>query len=130
MRRGGGQPAVRAAGEPPAALVDGSVVGSAQQGQVGQVGGAAMDPVAQVVGLAPGQGAGTVGEDAAAVADGQGGALGGLDDPGGPADLQRLGRGPAQGRREERHRGLELGRQLVGPAGIMGFGWGLGALGL
>ena len=130
MRWRGEQPAIWLSGQPPAALVHGSVVGPAQQGQVGQVGGAAVDPVAQMVGLAPGQRAGTVGEDAAAVADGQGGALGGLDDPGGPADLQRLGRGAPQGRGQQGGGGLEPGRQPVGPAGIMGFGWGLGALGL
>src|SRR5215207_4186454 len=47
-----------------------------------------MEPVPQVVGVAPGQGPFTVGEDTAPVPDGQGGALAGLDDPGGPADLQ------------------------------------------
>ena len=73
------------------------MVGPAEQGQVGQVGGAAMQPVAQVVGVAPGQGPLAVGEDTAAVADRQGGALGGLDDPGGPADLQRLGGGARPG---------------------------------
>ena len=87
MRWGGGEAAVGAAGQLPAALMDGAVVGSAQQGQIGQVGGAAMEPVAQVVGVAPGQGPLAVGEDTAAVADGQGGALGGVDDPGGPPDL-------------------------------------------
>ena len=87
MRWGGDQVAVGVAVKPPAALVHGPVMGPAQQGQVGQVGGAAMDPVAQMMGLAPGQGAGTVGKDAATVADGQGGALGGLDDSAGPSDL-------------------------------------------
>ena len=87
MRRGGGQAAIGAADELPAALMDGAVVGSAEQGQIGEVGGAAVEPVAQVVGVAPGQGSGAVGEDTAAVADGQGGALGGVDDSGGPPDL-------------------------------------------
>ena len=109
MRWGGGQPAVGAAGELPAALMHGSVMGSAQQGQVGQVGGAAMEPVAHVVGFAPGQGPLAVGEDTAAVADGQGGALGGLDDPGGPSDLQGLGGGAAQGRGQQGRGGLEPG---------------------
>ena len=98
VRWGGGEATVGAAGQPPATFVDGPVVDPAQQGQVGQVGGAAVEPVAQVVGFAPGQGAVTVGEDTAAVADGQGVALGGLDDPAGPADLQRLGRCPTQRR--------------------------------
>ena len=50
-----------------------------------------MEPVAQMMGLTPAQGAGTVGEHTAPVADGQGDGLGGLDDPAGPPDLQRLG---------------------------------------
>ncbi len=95
-------------------------MGSAQQGQVGQVGGAAMEPVAQVVGVAPGQGAGAVGEDTAAVPHGQGGALGGLDDPGGPSDLQGLGGGATQGRRKQPRRGSEPGRQGLGPARVLG----------
>ena len=77
MRWDGGELSVGMAGQLPAALMDRSMVGSAEQGQVGQIGRAAMEPVAQVVGLAPGQRAGAVGEDTAAVADGQGGALGG-----------------------------------------------------
>jgi hypothetical protein len=48
---GGGQPPIGVATQPPAALVDRAVMGAAQQGQVGQVGGAAIQPVAQVVGL-------------------------------------------------------------------------------
>ncbi len=103
----------RAADQLPAALMDGPVMGPAEQGQVGQVGGAAMEPVAQVVGVAPGQGSGAVGEDTAAVADGQGGALAGLDDPGGPSDLQRLGGGATQGRGQQGRRGPEPGRQPV-----------------
>ena len=95
MRWGGDQPAVGTSLQPPAALMDGAVVGSAQQGQIDQVGGATMEPVAQMMGFTPGQGAGAVREDTTAVAHRQGGALGGLDDPGGPADLQRLGGGAA-----------------------------------
>jgi hypothetical protein len=95
---GGGQSAVGLAGQLPAALVDGAVVGSAQQGQVSQIGRAAMEPVAQMMGLAPGQRPGTAREHPAAVADGQGGALAGLHDPAGPFDLQRLGRGTPEGR--------------------------------
>ena len=51
--------------------------------------------------LAPGQGPFTAWEDTTAVADGQGHALGGLDDPGGPADVQGLAGGPAQGRGQQ-----------------------------
>src|SRR5829696_9116095 len=86
-----------------------------------------MEPVPQMVGLAPGQGPFTVGEDTAPVPDGQGGALAGLDDPGGPADLQRLGRGPTQDRGQQGHGGLEPGRQPVGPAPLGSWGWGGGA---
>ena len=124
-RRCGGVAVSRPSGsrvQLPAALMDGPVVGSAEQGEVGQVGGAAMEPVAQVVGFAPAQGSGAVGEDTAAVAHGQGGALGGLDDPGGPADFQGLGGGaPRVG--GSRGGGPEPGRQPVGPAGVVGFGW-------
>ena len=95
MRWGGDQPAIGTALQPPAALMHGPVMRPAEQSQIRQVGGAAMEPVAQMMGLTPGQGAGAVGEDTAAVADGQGAALGGLDDSGGAADLQRLGRGAA-----------------------------------
>jgi hypothetical protein len=92
---GGGEPPVGAAGQLPAAFVDRPVMGPAQQGEVGEVGGAAVDPVAQVVGVAPGQGPVTVGEDTAAVADGQGVALGGVDDPGRPPHIEGLaGRAP------------------------------------
>jgi hypothetical protein len=81
------------------------MMGSAYQGPVGQVGGAAVPPVAQVMGFAPGQGSLAAGEDTAAVADGQGAALGGLDDSAGPADLQRLGRGAAQDWGQQGRRG-------------------------
>jgi hypothetical protein len=67
---GGGQPPIRSAGQLPAALMDRPMMGPADQGQVGQVGRAAVDPVAQMVGFAPAQGAGTAGEDTATVADG------------------------------------------------------------
>ena len=105
MRWGGGELAVGSAGQSPAALMDRSMVGSAHQGQVGEIGAAAVEPVAQMMGFAPGQRPVTVGEDTAAVADGQGGPLGGLDDPGGPPDLQWLGGGPIQDRGDQGHRG-------------------------
>ena len=119
---GGGQPAVGVAGQPPAALMDRPMVGSAQQGQVGQVGGAAVEPVAQMVGLAPGRGPVAAGHRTAAVADDQGGALGGGDDPAGPADLQRLGGGAPKGRGEPGRRRLEPGRQ----AGLVAGSWATG----
>jgi hypothetical protein len=96
--------------------MDRPVVGPAQQGQIRQVGGAAMQPMLQVVGFAPGQRAITAGEHTAAVADGQGGALGGLDDPGGPAHLQGLAGRPAQDRGQQGGRGpqpLLESRRLV-----------------
>ena len=55
-----------------------------------------MEPVADVVGFAPAQGSLAVGEDTAAVADGQGGALGGVDDPGGPPHFQGWVGAPAR----------------------------------
>ena len=85
MRWAGGQAPIRAADEPPAALMDRPMVGPAQQGQVLEVGGAAVQPVPQMMGLTPGQRPSTAGKPTAAVADGQGEALGGGDDPGGPA---------------------------------------------
>src|SRR5829696_7174975 len=69
---GGGEAPVGSAGELPAVVVDGPMMGSADQGQVGQVGGAAVQPVPDMVGFAPGQRPMTAREDAAAVADGQG----------------------------------------------------------
>jgi len=63
-------------------------MGPAHQGQVPEVGGAAVDPVPPMMALAPGQGPITAGEDAAAVADGQGAPLGWGDGPGGPAEVQ------------------------------------------
>jgi hypothetical protein len=101
----GGEAAVGVALEPPAPLMDRPMMRPAQQRQVGQVGGAAVQPMGEVVGFAPARGSVTAREHTAAVADGQGGALGGLDDPAGPPDLQRLGGGPTQDRWEQRHRG-------------------------
>ena len=59
---GGGQPAVGVAGQPPAALMDRAMVGSAQQREVGEVGGAAMQPMSEMVGFAPGRGPVTAGQ--------------------------------------------------------------------
>jgi hypothetical protein len=116
---GGGEGAVGGAGEWPAALVDRPMVGPAQQGQVGQVGRAAVQPVAQVVGLAPGQGPAAAGEATAAVADGQGGALGGAGDPAAAADLQGLGGGSAQDRGEQGRCGPQPGCQVLVVAGAI-----------
>ena len=74
------------------------MMGSAEQGQVGEVGGAAVQPVPEMVGFAPGRGPVAAGDRTAAVADDQGSPLGSGDDAAGPADLQRLGGGAAQGR--------------------------------
>jgi hypothetical protein len=94
VRWGGDQAAVGLAGQLPAALMDRPMMGPAHQGQIRQVGGAAVQPVDQMMGLAPGGRPLAAGHRAAAVADHQGGPLGGGHDPAGPADLQRLGRGP------------------------------------
>ena len=66
--------------------------------------------------LTPGQGAGTVGKDTAPVPDGQGGPLGRGDDPGGPAQVQRLAGGTAQDRRQPVQEPLQP-RVLVAVAG-------------
>ena len=90
---GGGQPAIRLAGQLPAPLMDRAMMDPAQQGQIGQIRRAAVQPMAQMMGLAPDQRPLAAGERTATVTDRQGGALGGVHDPAGPADLQRLGRG-------------------------------------
>jgi hypothetical protein len=105
---GGGEAAIWSAGQVPAAFVDGPVMGPAQQRQVGQVGGAAVDPVVEVVGVAPAQGAVAAGEHTATVADGQGAGLGGVDDPGGPAEVQGLAGGAAQGWGQQGHGSPQL----------------------
>jgi len=101
---GSGQPAITLADQPPAPLMDRPMMRPAQQRQVGQIGRAAMQPVAQMMGFTPGQGPRTAGEHTATITNRQGGALGGLDDPAGPADLQRLGGCATQDRRQQRHR--------------------------
>ena len=98
-----------------------------------------MQPVAQMVGVAPGQRPRTTGKDTAAVADGQGGALGGLDDPAGPPDLQRLGGRTPKDRWQQRHRGPQPPRQsgplgcatavmalALAPRGVAGGAWARG----
>ena len=98
MGWGGRQAPVGLSAQLPAALMDRPMMGPAQQDQVGQVGGAAVQPVQEMMGFAPGQGAAAAREDTAAVTDGQGAVLGGGDDPAGPPDVQRLAGRPAQGR--------------------------------
>src|SRR5215217_3549861 len=117
MGWGGGQLPVGLSGKLPAAVVDGPMMSPAQQHQVGQVGRATVQPVPQVMGFAPGQGAGTAGEDTAPITRGQGGALGGGHDPGGPAQVQGLAGDAAQDRGQQGGRGLEPGRQPAVPVG-------------
>ena len=78
----------------------GPMMGPADQGQVVQVGGAAIEPMPDMVGFTPGQGAAATGEDTAAVPHGQGAALGRADDPGAAAEVQGPGGGAAQDRGE------------------------------
>ena len=118
----GGEAAVRVAGQPPAALMDRAMVGPAHQGQVLEVGGAAMEPVDQMVGLAPGRGPVAAGHRAAAVADHQGGPLGGRDDPAGPADLQRLGAATPKGR-GSRVAATRSRAARLSPPGWWSLGW-------
>src|SRR5215213_135041 len=117
---GGGELAVGAADEPPAALMDGPMMGPADQGQVVQVGGATIQPMPHMMTLTPGQGTGTAGEDTAAVADGQGLALGGSDDSGGAAEVQGAAGGAAQDRGggwPARPAAVPPGRRPWGPGG-------------
>src|SRR5215211_7412641 len=116
---GAGQPSVGLVLESPAALMDRPMMRSAHQDQVVQVGRAAIQPVDQMMGLTPGQGAVIVGEDTAAVAHGQGDPLGGLDDSGGPADVQGLGRGATQDRGEQGGGGPQPGGQVLVAAGAV-----------
>jgi hypothetical protein len=115
----GGELAVGAADQSPAAFMDRPMMGPAQQDQVVQVGGAAMQPVPQMMGLTPGQGPVAGGEDTAAVTHGQGDPLAGLDDPAGPPHLQRLGRGTTQHRGEPLGRGPELLGQASWAVGVV-----------
>ena len=59
-------------GEVPDALVVGGVVAGAEQGQVVEVGGAAVAPMDEVVGVAAVRGYAAAGDDAASVAGGTG----------------------------------------------------------
>jgi hypothetical protein len=72
--------------------------------------------------VAPGQGPGAAGEDTTAVADGEGVALSGGDDPAGPPDVQGLAGGAAQDRGEPVHGCLEPGGQAVLVAVIVAAG--------
>jgi hypothetical protein len=117
----GREPPIGAADQLPAALMDGPVMGPTDHGQVPQVVRAAIDPVPQMMGVTPGQGPITAREDTAPIPHGQGGPLGGLDDPGRPPDLQRLGGRPTQGRGQQGGRGPQL---LLQPGRVAGVGVG------
>jgi hypothetical protein len=74
-----------------------------QQGEIRQVGRATIHPMVEMMGVTPGRGPRTAREDTAPVAHRQGGPLSRVDDPGGPADLQRLARGSTQDRGQQGH---------------------------
>jgi hypothetical protein len=78
--------------------MDRPMMGSTDHGQVRQVGRATVDPVPQMMGVTPGQGPLAAREDTAAVTNGQGSALGGVNHPGGPADLEGLAGGVTEDR--------------------------------
>ena len=80
----------------PAAFGVFSVVVAAEQGEVVDVGGAAVGPVGDVVSLALARGPVTAGEGTAAVSGGQGDGLAGGGDPGGPAEVERDALGGAR----------------------------------
>jgi hypothetical protein len=98
----------------PAALVHRMMMATAQQQQVAQVGGAAVEPVAQVMGVAPGHRPVTPWEPAATVAHRQGGALGGGDHAAGTSYVQRLRPGTTKRRWQQAHGGAQLGGQVAG----------------
>jgi hypothetical protein len=93
--------------------MDRTVMDPADQGQVHEVSGAAIQPGDQMMSLTPGNGPLAVGEDAAAVARGQGDALGGLDDPGGAAHVQGLAGGTTQDRGQHGRRRPQPSGQIV-----------------
>jgi hypothetical protein len=78
------------AGEAPVTFVRLMVVSGAQPGEVGEIGGAAVLPGLEVVGVAPGGGRGAVRPLAGAGAGEHGAALGGGGEPAGPADVEGL----------------------------------------
>ena len=73
--------------------MDDGVVAAAEQGAVAQVGGSAVEPVRDVVGLAPHRWDGAAGIAAALVAVGKGAALGGGEEALGVAEVEDLGAG-------------------------------------
>ena len=89
--------AVGGAGGGVAGVVGALVVPVAEQDTVGEVGLAAVGPGGGVVGLAPGCGDVTVLGPAAGVAQGEGLALGGGEQPGGAAQVQDLTPGAEDG---------------------------------
>jgi hypothetical protein len=122
MGPGGGEPPVGAAGQLPTPLMDRPMMGPAHQGQIRQVGGATIQPMDQVVALAPGKRPGAVGDHTAAVAHGQGHALGGADDAGGAAQVHRVAGGAAQDRGQPGQGGLESVRQAALATAVAGLG--------
>jgi len=118
---GGGEGPVGLAVQPPAALMHRMMMPAAHQHQVPQIGGAAVEPVAQVVGVAPGHRPVTPREPATTVAHRQRGPLRGGDHPGGAAHLQRLRWGTTKDRWQQGHRGMESGCQPGGRVVVAGF---------
>jgi hypothetical protein len=103
MRWAGGEAPIRPADQPPAPLMHGPMMRAAEQGQVRQVGGATIYPVVKMMRVTPAQRPITTREHTATVPYRQGGPLGRLHDPGGPAHVQGLAGGPTQDRGEQGH---------------------------
>ena len=75
----------------PGGVVDDAVVAAAQQDEIVEVGGAAVGPVSDVVGVGPAGGVGAAGVGAALVAGGQGFALVDGDQSAAASDVQGFG---------------------------------------
>jgi hypothetical protein len=89
--------AVGPASEVPSAFVEEVMVTGTQQNEIVDIGEAAISPVVDVVGVAPGGGSVTVGERAPPVAQGEGSPLGGGHEAGFAAEVEQFAVGGEHG---------------------------------